>query len=297
MNAKKRTMSTRLQLANVGGRACIVRDGRLLDLERRSKGVFGSEVMAAIARWDELRIFARGVRAEPGDGQLDPAELGPCVPSPGQVFAIGLNYRDHARETGMQLPAQPMVFTKFPSCLAGPRASVPLTSSAVDWEVELVMVIGRRAHRLDEASALDAVAGFCVGQDISDRQLQFSDTPPQFSFAKSATHYGPIGPTLVSRLDDEGRAMPIDDLELQCEINGVRMQHGFARDLIFSLPKLLAFLSRYCTLEPGDLVFTGTPPGAGIGHKPPVFLKPGDVIRSTITGLGALENVCTEAPR
>jgi 2,4-diketo-3-deoxy-L-fuconate hydrolase len=292
----KRTMSTRLELATVGGRACVVREGRAIDLEQRSKGLFASDVMAAIARWDELRTFARDLRAEPSDPPLDPALLGPCVPRPSQVFAIGLNYRDHAKETGMQQPAQPMVFTKFPSCLAGPRARVPLTSAAVDWEVELVTVIGRRAHRLAEESALDAVAGFCVGQDISDRQLQFADVPPQFSFAKSATSYGPIGPTLVARLDDDGRAMPLEDLELQCEIDGVRMQHGFVRDMIFSLPKLLAFLSRTCTLEPGDLIFTGTPPGAGIGRKPPTFLKPGDVIRSTITGLGALENVCVETP-
>jgi len=285
-------MSTRLELANVGGRACIVREDRVIDVEQRSKGLFNHDVMAAVRRWDELRDWARDVRVEPNDPPLQPIQLGACVPRPSQVFAIGLNYRDHIKETGLAAPAQPMVFTKFPSCLAGPRASVPLTSASVDWEVELVVVIGQRAHLLEESSALEAVAGFCVGQDITDRQLQFSDTPPQFSLAKSATCYGPLGPTLVSRVDDDGHALDVDSLELQCEINGTRMQHGFARDMIFTLPKILVHLSRYCTLKPGDVIFTGTPPGAGIGQKPPLFLKEGDVIRSTISGLGALENTC-----
>jgi 2-keto-4-pentenoate hydratase/2-oxohepta-3-ene-1,7-dioic acid hydratase in catechol pathway len=290
-------MSTRLELANVGGRACIARDDRALDIERRSRGLFTHDLMAAIARWDELCAWARDVQAEDGDAPLEPTQLGACVPRPSQVFAVGLNYPAHAKETGMQVPLAPMIFTKFPSCLAGPRASIPLTSAAVDWEIELVMVIGQRAHRLDEQTALDAVAGFCIGQDITDRQLQFSDTPPQFSLSKSATSYGPIGPTLVSRLDDAGVPLEIESLELQCELNGVRMQHGFVRDMIFSLPKILVHLSRYCTLKPGDLIFTGTPPGAGIGQKPPLFLKAGDVIRSAITGLGALENACIEGLR
>jgi 2-keto-4-pentenoate hydratase/2-oxohepta-3-ene-1,7-dioic acid hydratase in catechol pathway len=288
-------MSTRLELANVGGRACIARDGRVIDIERRSSGTFSHDPMTAVLHWDELRTWARDIQPQDGDATLEPTQLGACVPRPSQVFAIGLNYPDHARETGMQLPPSPMVFTKFASCLAGPRASVPLTSTAVDWEVELVAVIGQRAHLLEESGALEAVAGFCIGQDITDRQLQLSDTPPQFSLSKSATSYGPLGPTLVSRLDDEGVPLDLSSLELQCEINGVRMQHGFARDMLFSLPKILVHLSRYVTLKPGDLIFTGTPPGAGIGQKPPVFLKPGDIIRSSITGLGTLENACIPA--
>lgn len=272
----------------------MVRDGRAIDIERRSQGAFNHDPMSTIRRWDELRAWSRGVQPEASDPALDPVQLGACVPRPSQVFAIGLNYGAHAQETGMKLPPQPMVFTKFPSCLAGPRASIPLTSERVDWEVELVAVIGQRAHRLTEDNALEAVAGFCNGQDISDRQLQFADTPPQFSMSKSATCYGPIGPTLVSRLDDDGDALDVDGLELSCEINGVRMQHGFAREMIFNLPKILVHLSRYCTLKPGDLIFTGTPPGAGVAQKPPVFLKPGDVIRTSITGLGTMENACID---
>lgn len=290
-------MSTRLELANVGGRACIARAGRSIDIEQRSGGAFGHNLMDAITRWDELRAWARDIEPQDADPVLVPTQLGACVPRPSQVFAIGLNYSDHAKETGMQLPPSPMVFTKFSSCLAGPRASVPLTSGAVDWEIELVAVIGQRVHLLDEGSALDAVAGYCIGQDITDRQLQLSDTPPQFSLSKSSTCYGPVGPTLVSRLDGDGAPLDLASFELQCEINGVRMQHGFARDMLFSLPKILVHLSRYVTLKPGDLIFTGTPPGAGIGQKPPVFLKPGDVIRSTITGLGELENTCIEGLR
>lgn len=282
----------RVALANVAGRASLVREERVIDLERRSSGFFSSDPMAALSRWDELCAWSRAVELQPSDALLDVAQLGPCVPRPSQVFAIGLNYHDHAEEIGLQKPAQPMTFTKFASCLSGARANVPLTSQAVDWEIELVVVIGTRAHRLSEERALDCVAGFCVGQDISDRRLQFSDVPPQFSLAKSATGFGPIGPAVVSRLDDEGHALDAQSFALCCDVNGVRMQDGNTRHMIFTVPQILVHLSRYCTLEPGDIIFTGTPSGVGSGRKPAVFLRAGDVIRSEIAGLGVLENTC-----
>jgi 2-keto-4-pentenoate hydratase/2-oxohepta-3-ene-1,7-dioic acid hydratase in catechol pathway len=280
-----------VRLANAGGRGCLVRGDRLVDVARRSGGRFEADPMALFARFEELRDWSAGVLAREEDPPLDPAALGPCVPRPRQLFAIGLNYRDHAREAGIEVPRQPMVFTKFPSCLAGPRAEIPLTSDRVDWEVELVVAIGRRGRGIAEARALEHVAGYCVGQDVSDRRQQFADKPPQFSLGKSFDGFGPVGPALVSL--DEVRTP--DDLALTCDVAGERMQDGRTRDMIFPVPELLAFLSRHLTLEPGDLVFTGTPAGVGSVRKPPRYLAAGEEVASRIEGLGELRNRCREA--
>jgi 2-keto-4-pentenoate hydratase/2-oxohepta-3-ene-1,7-dioic acid hydratase in catechol pathway len=275
------------ELCNVRERASLHSAGRVLDVERRSSGQFTSDVMDALARWDHFSAWAQTLQVDPNDPVLDPAALGPCVPRPRQVFGIGLNYRDHARESNMSEPKQPMVFTKFPSCVSGPRAAIPLTSDTVDWEVELVVVIGREARAVAATEALQHVAGYCVGQDISDRRQQFRDLPPQFSLAKSAPGFGPIGPWLVPRA-----AVDASELALSCDVNGERMQSGNTRDMVFGVPELIAYLSARCTLLPGDLIFTGTPSGVGSGRKPPLYLQPGDVIRSEISGLGVLENRC-----
>lgn len=277
----------RIEFCNVGGRSSLHFEGRVVDVERRSHGSFSNDPMDALARWEQFHTWAEAIRPESSDPELDRAQLGPCVPRANQVFAIGLNYRDHAREAGLPEPKQPMIFTKFPSCLAGAQASVPLTSDTVDWEVELVVVIGHRAHAVTERDALDHVAGFCIGQDVSDRRLQFADQPPQFSLGKSARNFGPIGPWLVSR-----HAVDWAELDLLCDINGERMQHGHSRDMVFGVPALIAYISRYATLLPGDLIFTGTPAGVGSAQKPRRYLKPGDLVRSEITGLGTLENRC-----
>ena len=278
---------SRIELCNARGRAALLIEDRIVDVERRSGGAFTSDVMAALARWNEFCVWAERQRATPDDPAADLAVLGPCVPRPGQVFAIGLNYRDHAREAGLPLPAEPMVFTKFASCLAGPRSEIELTSDAVDWEIELCAVIGSEARRVGAARALDHVAGYCVGQDVSDRRLQLASAPPQFSLGKSARGFGPIGPAIVAR-----RSLPSETFALRCDVNGTRMQDGTSEDLIFPVPQLIEYLSRFVTLQPGDLIFTGTPSGVGSGRKPPVFLKPGDVVRSEIVGLGVLENRC-----
>lgn len=281
----------RIELCNVNGRSSLHIDGRVLDIERRSHGSFSSDPMDAIARWDQFCTWVELVQPDPTDPAFDPTQLGPCVPRPQQVFAIGLNYRDHAREAELQEPKQPMVFTKFPSCLSGPRSNVPLTGDAVDWEVELVVVIGHAAHRVSEADALEYVAGYCIGQDVSDRRAQFADVPPQFSYGKSAVGFGPLGPWLVAR-----DAVEWANLGLTCDINGTRMQNGNSREMVFGVPALIAFLSRFCTLLPGDLIFTGTPAGVGSAQKPRRYLKPGDVIQSKITGLGEMQNVCERSP-
>jgi 2-keto-4-pentenoate hydratase/2-oxohepta-3-ene-1,7-dioic acid hydratase in catechol pathway len=244
--------------------------------------------MEVLDRWEAFSEWAREQEARKQDPELDPVSLGPCVPRPRQVFAIGLNYRDHAAEAGLDIPETPMVFTKFPSCLAGPYAEIVLSSDRVDWEVELVVVMGRRAYHLTPDQTLEHVAGYCVGQDISDRRLQFSDRPAQFSLGKSARGYGPIGPEVVSldALEDPG------GLALSCEVGGERMQEGHTRDMIFSVPELVAYLSRYCVLEPGDLIFTGTPSGVGSLRTPRRYLAAGDIITSEIEGLGGLVNRC-----
>ncbi len=277
-----------IQLANVNARASLLIGGRVADVERTSKGRFSSDPMAALREWSDFLIWAQGVRESETTAALREADLGPPVPRPAKVFAIGMNYREHAKEAGLDIPQTPVVFTKFPNCLVGPRAAVELSSDFVDWEVELVVVISRRGRRIPQKAAFDYVAGFCVGQDISDRRIQFSDKPPQFSMGKSIDTFGPIGPALVS-ID----AFPDpNDLALTCDVAGERMQDARTSDLIFSVAELIAFLSGMCTLEPGDLIFTGTPAGVGSTRNPRRYLKPGEEIVSTIEHIGTLVNRC-----
>ena len=277
-----------VRLATVQGRASLVLGEHLIDVQRRSNGRFSSDPMAAIEQWDAFVEWAQGLRESDAEGALRDTDLGPPVPRPSKVFAIGMNYREHAKEAGLPIPATPVVFTKFPNCLVGPRADVELSSGYVDWEVELVVVIGRRGRRIAASQAFEYVAGYCVGQDISDRRIQFADTPPQFSMGKSIDTFGPIGPALVSL---DAFANP-NDLGITCDVSGERMQDARTSDLIFSVPELIAFLSSLCTLEPGDLIFTGTPAGVGSTRNPRRYLKAGEQIVSTIEGIGTLVNRC-----
>jgi 2,4-diketo-3-deoxy-L-fuconate hydrolase len=277
-----------VRLANVQGRAAVVIGDRYADVERASQGRFSADPMAAIRDWGAFSTWARALAPTVCEATLHDTNLGPPVPRPSKVFAIGMNYRAHAVEAGLPMPHSPVIFTKFPNCLVGPRADVELTSAFVDWEVELVVVIGQRGRRISEAQAFDYVAGYCVGQDISDRKLQFADTPPQFSMGKSADTYGPIGPALVSI---DAFANP-NDLALRCDVAGERMQDARTSDMIFSVPQLMAFLSGLCTLEAGDLIFTGTPSGVGSTRKPRRYLQAGEQIVSTIEGIGTMSNRC-----
>lgn len=280
-----------IRLANSGGRACLIVGERLVDVERRSGGELPADPMAALSRWDELCDFGAGLVATDQDAPLDPAGLGPCVPRPAKVFGVGLNYVAHAKEAGLDLPKQPMIFTKFPSCLVGPCADVVLTGTRVDYEAELVVVMGRGGRNIGAGEALASVAGFCVGQDISDRAAQFADKPPQFSMGKSADTFGPIGPAVVSldALDDP------EDLPIRCDVSGERLQDDRTSGMIFSVSELIEFLSRSCTLEAGDLIFTGTPSGVGSVREPRRYLAHGDVIETEIGGLGTLRNRCVTA--
>jgi 2,4-diketo-3-deoxy-L-fuconate hydrolase len=274
-----------VRLANLNGRAVLLVGDGWVDVERGSGGRLPSDPMAALRRWDDLREWGAGLTA-PDEGLMDAVDLGPCVPRPAKVFGVALNYRTHAEETGAELPPAPSIFTKFPSCLAGPGAPVVLPSEFVDWEVELVAVVGRGGRDVSEASALDHVAGYCVGQDYSERRVQMTGARPQFSMGKSYDSFGPIGPAVVSL---DAFADP-DDLAITCDVGGERVQDGRTSDLIFSVSELVSYISSICTLEAGDLVFTGTPSGVGVARQPPRFLKPGDVVVSTIEGIGSITN-------
>ena len=274
------------RLVTIAGRAALEHDDDWYDLAGLSGDESLADPMVAIERSAELHALAESCARVAPDGTIDAVLLEAPVPRPRQIFAIGLNYRDHAEESGMDIPPAPLTFTKFSSSLAGPTADVPLSGDFVDWEAEIVAVVGRRCERVPVSEAWDVLAGLTLGQDISDRAVQFTGTPPQFSLGKSFPAYSPIGPALVSL---DAFADP-DDLALSCEVSGEVMQDGRSSGLILSIPVLVAYLSSICTLEPGDLIFTGTPAGCGIARGR--LLVDGDVIVTRAEGIGELVNRC-----
>ena len=274
-----------MKIANVQGRAALVFDDTIADIANVSGGRFGPDPMNVFDHWTEFVDFAHGVNE--GDEPLVETRLRCPVPNPRQVFAIGINYRSHADEAGMAVPEVPATFTKFPACLAGPFDDVELVGDTVDWEVELVAVIGTHADRVAEADAWQHVAGLTVGQDISDRHLQFA-AGAQFSLGKSRRGFGPMGPSVVTL---EEIAHP-DDLALGCSVDGEKVQDARTSDLIFSVPQLIAELSSVLPLLPGDIIFTGTPGGVGVTRQPARFLSKGQTLESWIEGIGTIRNRC-----
>jgi 2,4-diketo-3-deoxy-L-fuconate hydrolase len=274
------------RLATMNDRAVLVTADGIYDLERHSGGRFTADPMAAIARHTELHTVAAGLHGASPDAPFDIAVLGACVPRPQKAFGIGLNYRSHAKESGMEIPPTPLVFAKFPSCLAGPAADIILYGPTTDWEAELVVVLGSRARDIPTGDAWNHIAGLTCGQDVSERLTQFASKPPHFDLGKSFDTYGPIGPCVVS-LDQ--LADP-SDLAITCDVNSNRRQDARTSDLIFDIPALVAYISGICTLEPGDLIFTGTP--AGVGAMTKTFLQPGDTVTTNIEGLGTMTNRC-----
>ncbi|HEU5436427.1 MAG TPA: fumarylacetoacetate hydrolase family protein [Telluria sp.] len=210
----------------------------------------------------------------------------------GKFIAIGLNYADHAEEAGMAIPPEPIVFSKAISCLSGPDDPIrlPPGSKKTDWEVELGVVIGSRAQYVDETEALQHVAGYCVVNDVSERAWQLQSS--QWDKGKGADTFGPVGPWLVT--PDE--ILDVQDLDMYLEVNGKRMQTGSTATMIFGVAQLVSYLSRYMTLEPGDIIATGTPPGVGMGRTPPRYLKAGDSLRLGIPGLGEQQQVVEASP-
>jgi 2,4-diketo-3-deoxy-L-fuconate hydrolase len=274
-----------MRIASRLGRSIIVEGNLCVDVQDASKGAFGHRIDDLYENWQGFLEWARESAPAP-DQPFDVSELDAPVQRPRQVFAIGLNYLDHAAESGVKAPSSATVFTKFPTCLVGPTAAVELPSGTVDWEVELVAVIGQTADRVSEDDAWNYVAGLTVGQDISERTVQLAGPVPQFSLGKSYRTFGPIGPWLVTP-DELARR---DDLELQCSVAGRVLQKGRTGQMIFSVSELIAQISAVCPMLPGDLLFSGTPPGVGMARKPQEFLQPGTTLVSEIEGIGRLVN-------
>jgi 2-keto-4-pentenoate hydratase/2-oxohepta-3-ene-1,7-dioic acid hydratase in catechol pathway len=215
-----------------------------------------------------------------------PVRFGPCVAQPGNFIAVGLNYVQHAIETNAAIPTDPILFNKAPSCISGPNDDVILPKNSVkaDWEVELAFVIGKTAHYVSEADALSHIAGYFVCNDVSEREFQL-ERSGQWVKGKMSPTFGPIGPWLVT----SGEVGDVQNLDLWLELNGKRIQNSNTNDMIFTVAKLVSDMSQYVRLMPGDIVTTGTPPGVGLGMKPPQYLKPGDRMRLGIEGLGVQE--------
>ena len=271
---------------NLENRLHLLVDDRVVDAEAASAGEFSADVQSVYGRWDEFRDWAATAALPPGS-PVPEQGVGPPVPEPRQVFAIGLNYREHAVEAGLELPSSPMVFTKFPAAVAGPYDTIELPPGSVDFEVELVAVIGRRAQRVAAEEAWGYVAGLTVGQDLSERELQLKPpAPQQFNLAKSFTGFAPIGPCLVTPDEFDDPA----NLEIGCVLNGEQMQKASTAELIFPVPALVAYLSSILPLLPGDLIFTGTPSGIGWGRTPQRFLDPDDELTSYVGGIGAMRH-------
>ncbi|MET7509790.1 fumarylacetoacetate hydrolase family protein [Streptomyces albidoflavus] len=279
-----------MRIANLNHRLVLIREDRAVDVERASGGRFGADPQAVYADWDAFRDWAASAELPEGE-PFALTDLHSPAPAPRQTLAIGLNYRDHASESGFEAPeGLPPVFTKFVTSLSGPVTEVRLPEGGkTDWEVELVAVIGRRAEHVAEADAWSHVAGLAVGQDISERVSQLAGPAPQFSLGKSYPGFAPVGPWLTTPDEVENP----DDLELRATVNGEEVQKGRTGDLIFSVPALVSKLSAVLPLLPGDLIFTGTPAGVGLGRDPQRWLHEGDVLVSTISGLGELRQTFT----
>lgn len=270
-----------------GNRACAVREGKFIDLNAVDSSI-PTCLKALLA--DEKGLDKARAAAEKGaqaskfvEGRI----LAP-ISRPGKVICIGLNYRDHAVESGMEPPPEPVVFNKFPQTVIGPEEliRIPEVCKEVDYEAELVAVIGKRGRRIPKADALKYVAGYMNGNDVSARDWQIHKPGKQWLLGKTPDTFAPCGPWIVTA--DEVPSP--ENLGIRLRLNGQTLQNSSTKELIFNIAELVAYVSQIATLEPGDLIFTGTPPGVGMARKPPVFLKPGDVCEVEIDGLGVLKN-------
>ncbi|TGD86298.1 FAA hydrolase family protein [Mycolicibacterium sp. CH28] len=274
-----------MRIANVEGRLKLLIGDGAVDVETRSDGRFAADPHRAYDHFGELKEWAAGV-SEPTE-QFRAEKAGPPSPTPRQVFAVGLNYREHIDETGGSdelVLESPVIFTKYVSSFTGPVSVVELPGGPVDWETELVAVIGQPARNVPASHSWTYVAGLTVGQDISERAMQHSGVVPQFSLSKSLPGFSPTGPCLVTpdELDDP------DDLGIGCAVNGELMQASRTSAMIFPVSELVSYLSGLVPLYPGDVIFTGTPAGVGWARNPQRFLQDGDHLHSWIDGVGEL---------
>ena len=274
------------KLANVSGRSVLVNGDDYFDLEKISEGNVSSDPSQVVNSLGAISKLYEQIDQFDASGSLKDVQMGPPVTGSRNCFAVGLNYRNHAEESGMEIPPFPMIFTKHTSCINGPFDNIEMRSDIVDYEAELVVVIGKQGKNISNDEAWNHVAGLTVGQDISDRSVQFHATPPQFNLGKSFDTFGPIGPILVSPDQFEDKS----SLNLECSVNGELRQKDNTNDLIFDIPYIISYVSEFITLEPGDLIFTGTP--AGVGATQGKLLKDGDILSTTISGIGTIENKC-----
>lgn len=277
------------RIANIGGRASLVVGSSYYDIAEASGGALSADPMQVLGSPDQLHSLTALVADRSPTGKVGDVEFGPPVPRPQKSFGVGLNYQAHAEEGGMEVPDAPLVFTKFPSCIVGPTATVELRSDACDYEGELVVVIGPGGKDIAIDDAWNHVVGMTIGQDISDRAAQFASKPPHFDLGKSFDTFGPTGPMLVS-LDELGDP---DELRITTMINDEIRQDDTTANMIFKVPTLIAYLSRITTLQTGDLIFTGTP--EGIGATQGKFLADGDMVTTTIEGIGTMTNPCVRS--
>jgi len=257
--------------------AVVDSNGKIRDLSGHVADIAGS----AISPEGLAKIAAIDLESLP---ELQPARIGACVAGTGKFICIGLNYSDHAAETGATVPPEPVIFMKATSAICGPNDDVliPRGSEKTDWEVELGVVIGKTAKYVSEADAMDYVAGYCVSHDVSERAFQ-TERSGQWTKGKSCDTFGPVGPWLVTK--DE-IANP-QNLGMWLKVNGETMQNGSSKTMVYGVGYLVSYLSQFMSLHPGDIISTGTPPGVGLGMKPPRFLKAGDVVELGIEGLGS----------
>ncbi|GAA1687612.1 fumarylacetoacetate hydrolase family protein [Fodinicola feengrottensis] len=272
-----------MRIGNLDGRAVISVPGGVIDVHQASGGRLPSTLNELFDVWDSVQELAKQY-SEADIVTIDESQLGPPCPHPRQVFAIGLNYSDHSAEAAFAVPESPTVFTKYVSSFTGAYSDITLSGDSVDWEVELVAVVGKPGRDIAVTDAWTYVAGLSVGQDLSDRVVQMAGPAPQFGLGKSFPGFSPIGPWLVT-LDEVDHP---DDLELGSAVNGEQVQKGRTRDMVFPIPELIAYLSRIVDLYPGDVIFTGTPAGVGMARTPRWFLQPGDELTSYVRGIGEM---------
>lgn len=282
-----------MKLATIGGKAHIVTASGGIDIASASNGAFSTDMRILLDKLEEVRAWfeSNTLIADPALSEANLSRnlslLDAPISDPSQVFAIGLNYQAHGEETGMAIPKEPMIFTKFQSSITGPGSVITLPASTVDWEVEMVVIVGKRGRNIAMSNALEHVAGYCVGQDLSERSLQMAAIPPQFSLAKSYENFAPIGPWITTSDEVEH-----EQLKIRCSIGEDMLQNGNTSQMIFNVPFLISYLSNICELRTGDLIFSGTPEGVGFSRKPPRFLTDGELLESSIEGLGHLANFC-----
>lgn len=282
-----------MRFANLQGRGVIVSDGRAIDIEQAGGGALASDPMVVCDLANHVALAAIAAQADPTQWPLlDEALLGAPVPRPPKGFGVALNYRQHAIESGREFPTEPHLFAKTDNCVCGPydEIIVPAGHTHIDYEAELVIVFGRTCKGATRDDAWSYLSGVTCGQDISDRAEQFRLPVKQFTIAKSYDTFGPIGPYLVTPDDLPNR----DALDLEGRVSGEVMQHSNTSDLIFDVPAIVEWLSRYITFQPGDLVWTGTPGGVGEARNPQRFLHAGDVVETEIAGIGTMRNPVVE---